>query len=974
MKDNNNNNKDKENQFIFNDSIKINENKRSKINNIDNYPLIPKSEVNKNISTNKLETIHCEQNKDEIRHSPVFEILGIKSRDKKNYDKISSDFKKYEKKFNINISYSNKKELKFETPLETSKIINILSLPTEKRTFDDVIFLKKYFLTTKIENLFKDEFNNKEESIDKLLTFFALEMKYRLFQKDDILFRIGDLSVYLFLIIQGKVEILKPIAEIKPMTGYEYFSYILDLRNNSEEYLLNLSIDDNFKEYDIDKNDIDQFPSIYVLNLLEKYKIYQNINLKEELEFLNIEPEDLELDSEKIDSNEYVLLKLRHIKEKFSNIPQDKVIKYKFFVDHIERKQVKIYKYISFMKLEKDAYFGESAMGENEKRNATVKILEDSSLGYISASLYKTNFFEEKKSVLENKINFLHSKFFFHQISLKRFAKKYFNLFILDSYINGNIIYNESDPINFVYFIEEGIIELSSSKTIIEIEIFLQGLENRTSSNIETNQLIYKNIASNPEDLKSYLNKTQKNRLLIFGKYEILGLESFYYNIPYFTTARVISTRAKIFKIDQKQLRQILKIEVDCMPHLKNLVLSKTNILKKRYFGINNTKLTLIDEKINSDFEIEYYKNVESKKRKLENEKIKSQRNNVLYNEIKIKTVFKSRNKRNNPYSILYSNEERKLRKKNNQEKNEKKEKKLNYWSLFENSDINNTIKLNNSFDRGKGPHTIQNDIYNNIKKNTYLEDKFLDKVKSQIRLLNNNKYFFSQIKLPLEKNKSIETIEESNIKKSSDLDISNSKDENNIDNISVKKPFKSNLFDTQIKFKKNNYSIMNDNNSTSSILPSIYSSRSKNKKNLHRSLSFINNERNNYSSSLYINNDKSIYKNSVSPNYQSSKFFALLSEKNNKNLCNKNFIGLNITKFANAYEIKNNYQKEKFRFFNDSEFFVYKKKDKSKTFEIKHLNQVNNGLNPIKFFNPKLQILNKELISKMKNNKGYIL
>ena len=71
--------------------------------------------------------------------------------------------------------------------------------------------------------------NNKEESIDKLLTFFALEMKYRLFQEDEIVFRIGDLSINLYLIIQGKVEILKPINEIKLMTGYEYFSYLLEL-------------------------------------------------------------------------------------------------------------------------------------------------------------------------------------------------------------------------------------------------------------------------------------------------------------------------------------------------------------------------------------------------------------------------------------------------------------------------------------------------------------------------------------------------------------------------------------------------------------------------------------------------------------------------------------------------------------------------------------------------------------------------
>ena len=156
------------------------------------------------------------------------------------------------------------KNIKLETKVETSKIIEILKLPPEKRTFDNIFLMKKYLLTTKIENLFKEEFNNKEESIDKMLTFFAFEMKCRLFEEDDIVFRIGDLYIYLFLIIEGKVEILNPITEIRKMTGYEYFSYLLDLKNNSDEYLFNMSINDNLKVYDFEKSDFDQISNIYI--------------------------------------------------------------------------------------------------------------------------------------------------------------------------------------------------------------------------------------------------------------------------------------------------------------------------------------------------------------------------------------------------------------------------------------------------------------------------------------------------------------------------------------------------------------------------------------------------------------------------------------------------------------------------------------------------------------------------------------
>ena len=884
------------------------------INN--NITISPNNEEQNKLIGKNEEKIIKDKNKSEIRNSSVYEVLGIKAKDKKNYDRISSEFKKYEKLYKMNISYSNRNNLKFDSPLELSKIINILSLPPEKRTFDDIFLMKKYLLTTKIENLFKDEFNNKEESIDKFLTFFSLEMRYKLFEKNEIVFKVGDLSVFLFLIIDGKVEILKPISEIKSMSGYEYFSYLLELKNNSEEYMLNLNIDENLEVYNVNKDDITQFSSIYLLNLLEKFTIYHNINFEEELEFINIDPWELGLEQEKIKIPEYIFLRLKQIKEKLPNISPDTIKKYKYVVDHNEKKQVKIYKYISFMKLENNIFFGESAMGENEKRNATVKVVEDSNLGYLSASLYKSNFFAEKKLVIENKINFLHSRFFFKNIALKRFAKKYFNLFICDTYINGNIIFNESDPINYVYFIEEGLIELSSSKTILEIEIFLKGLENRITLNDETTHLNYKNISSNTDDLQEYLNKTQKNKILIVGKYEIIGLESFYYNIPYFTTARVTSNRAKVFKIDPKQLWQILNIEVDCIPELKNLVLNKTKILKKRFFGINDTRLTLIDEKINFDYKQEYFKILE-KKKKSENEIEKTQKNNLIYNEIKVKTLFKSKTNRNYFIPIM-----------TNEEKNAKKaQKKINYLSLLKN--------LNNFIEQDKGIISLKK--RKDKKKISYIEDRLLNKVKSQIKNMNNNKYFLSQIKFPLKKQKSLDIIDENIDKKNSnnDLDISNSKEENyNLINIYSKKLVKNNLFDTQIQFNKSN----NDNNSTSSILPSIFSLSPNHNKNMRRNFSLINDNKNNN----HLNYDKNIYKNNLSPNYQRTKYVSFLSEKNNKTLCDKNFIGLNIKKFSNFYEIKNNFQKEKINFYNNSEIFGYRKKEELKKFEIRNTKQVN--------------------------------
>ena len=574
-------------------------------------------------------------------------------------------------------------------------------------------------------------------------------------------------------------------------------------------------------------------------------------------------------------------------------------------------------------------------------------------LGFLSASSYKNNFFSEKKLVLESQINFLYSKFFFNKINYKRFAKKYFNLFLSETFVNGNIIFNESDPVNYVYFIEEGIIELSSSKTILQIEIFLQGLENKIDLNDESSKMNYKNITSNIDDLQNYLNQTQKNKILIVGNCEIMGLESFYYNIPYFTTARVKSSIAKVFKIDSQHLKQILKIEIDCMPDMKYLVLNKTKILKKRFFGINNIKLTRIDEKINQFYEDEYSKNLEKDIQKTQ------KNNNMMYNENKDKIVFKPKTKRNQPFINFDFYEEK---------KSKPKKRKINYFSLFKNNERNPKNKslilndIGNQFQKENGSEvTLIEKIKNN---STYFEDKLLNKVKNEIRNLNRNKYFFSRIKLS-KKHKTVELDEDGKNKNSNiDSNISNnSKEENtNLINLNTKKSFNNEFFDTQIQFLKNN------NESAYSILPSIFNDKTKIKKNMNRSLSLINNDNQNYSCSLNFYSNKSLYKNSLSPNNQKSKIFTFLSEKNNKNLSDKNFIGLNIKKFNNFYEIKTNYQKEKFKFYNNSELFGFKKKEELKTFEKNKINDLSDGIKTIRCFNPKVHIKNLEIISKLQN------
>ena len=109
----------------------------------------------KNIfSDRKLDQIFIKKIKESIKFSSVFELLGVKDKNKKNYDNISHEFKKYEQRFGFNFSYKNESKINYEDEEEINKVLKILSIPTEKRSFNDVYLIKKYLLHTKIDRLF----------------------------------------------------------------------------------------------------------------------------------------------------------------------------------------------------------------------------------------------------------------------------------------------------------------------------------------------------------------------------------------------------------------------------------------------------------------------------------------------------------------------------------------------------------------------------------------------------------------------------------------------------------------------------------------------------------------------------------------------------------------------------------------------------------------------------------------------------
>ena len=909
-----------------------------------------KHKIKKNIfSSKKLDQLFIKKIRETIKFVPVFDLLGLKEKNKKNYDSISHEFKKYEQKLGIILSYENRTSLNDEPPENLGNILNILSKPAENRNFNDIFVIKRYLLSTKIEWLFKDEFENKEESIEKLLTFFGLEMNYRLFKEGEEVFKVGDSSVYLYLIIKGKIEILKPTPEISYISGHEYFSYIMNLKNQKEDHLLNVNLEENYKQFDIDKNQLELLPAIYIHHVFELIKMKKKINFEEELALVNMTLKDLELTHETVHSYEHLSTQ---IEEKLPFVPPFLLNKYKFIVDKDTKKSVKLIKYTRVLILGNNEFFGESAMGENEKRNATIRVLEDSYIGYLSANLYKTNFFAEKKLAMQNKVHFLNTRFFLKYINLKRFSKKYFNLFVYEKYLHGYTLFRENEELNYVYFIEDGLVELSSTKTMLEIEIFLKGLEEKYLLKDEENHLKYKALKSRTKDLEDYLNKTQKSKILIVGRNETLGIESFFYGIPYFVTAKIVSQRAKIFKISVEQLSQILNIEKDCLSSLRNLVLNKAKILQKRLFSMNNTKLILLDNKIIFNYEFDFNNNYGNKNNQEENKTEKK-------NELKSYKYFAL-----TPLNISGAN----------------KKKKKNY---FNQKDTIKSVKNRNHLLMNSMSDFEENDKIKHIKRRMKVlkfpsfEERWLNNAKNEIKIMNSDKQFISQVKIDdylLNDEKENENNEKENLKEENKSNNKKGKSKNNDSNDNN---IENNKQESIVIDKKSNLILDNKNKSpklkklnspNDSFLPSISSGKISQKENKDSS-NIKNLVNNNYSYSINGSTEKNLAKSSLNSVNNSKIMFNIFNKYSNKDNSKKPYTKLVHRKFNNFYEIKNDYDKKKIKFYNDKEIFSFSQEKKYKTIKINNFKKSKNKSTDslyLKYFNNNIQMKNKIISSKI--------
>ena len=657
----------------------------------------PKKEGKFTLSTIIYDKFGKGENKKKRYEKITNEIKIVEQNSKKEIIKLTNQILNIEKKLNeekekendteeyqINIqnrsiNLQQKKlallELEKDKRYNYLEVIHRLKIPPEKRTTRDILRIKTYLTQSKLGLNITEEFTDKNIS-EKIINFCCIEMRYKNFKKGDIIIKIGERLDSFYSIILGKINIMKPFKKKVKITGFEYFKYLMELKKNKENYIINLCIRENEQNYVIEPDHIDIIHYIYLLNYLD----YIHINKKpanqldDIINLIDLNPIELNLDPNKLTSEKYTHDYLKTIKKKLPNISHILFDQYSFFNEYSKKNEVYIFEYKKVNTLKTNDFFGESNAENKGPMNETIIADEDCEVAALSHKLYSEQIISEKILLLDKKISDLHQNHFFRLIKFGKFSKKYFKLFINEKYNKGDIIFNEGDEIKYIYFIQEGTVQLNISKSINEIEFLIDVLldkkdiiEEKSKSEIDlkdltedyysfeqdqyqVNNISYMQTMNNNEEIDiNYLNQKQNNKLIILNSNEDIGLISLILGNNYINSCSVISNTANIYKLEINYLKYILAHESEFKEEFFERMKNKIDVIKERLSIISNIKLVMKGKK-----EVQKEPTIND----IETKKLKNLRNSNIKTQIdydKINNCFEIKTELDSSYNKLSS-------------------------------------------------------------------------------------------------------------------------------------------------------------------------------------------------------------------------------------------------------------------------------------------------------------------------------
>ena len=507
-----------------------------------------------------------------------------------------------------------------------SRVITAITTDVTRRSLDDVAVLYWFLSQTSFINKFKED-DVDVLNYDKMFIILATYATYVHVVNNNIIYDFNTNAKYSYVIAQGEVALYTPRKEIKELTGYEYYFMLMDMLDNDNASLVEVTVKDNEKVYNVNIDDIELLKLIllkleYTLYKKNKSKCSNSSYSIPESFFhkLHINPNDIGINCDTmshiaIDDKINVLVR---------NVPSELCERYAFISDNNIKHKVNVFVYGNepTMICKEGDYIGKSNMYNNSNSNSTsnIKVYSDKAIAIGETHLIAMNNYIYNEYIeLENEnmkmkeLSFLYDNFFFKYIVKRKFEREYFPLFTKGIFKKHNILYKENEPLRYIYFIQEGSIVLTLNKSIIEthamirilqsyMKVIKEGEHNNTNDN-DNDALYYDEdfplLAHLPSQMANELTLKQKRNVIINSNKEILGIESLYGGWNYLLSATVSSDVCSVYKIAVDDLVNIFsKEEISVYEDFVKRSRLKIQMILKRLLNVNKASLQIVDRQI----------------------------------------------------------------------------------------------------------------------------------------------------------------------------------------------------------------------------------------------------------------------------------------------------------------------------------------------------------------------------------------
>ena len=316
---------------------------------------------------------------------------------------------------------------------------------------------------------------------------------------------------------------------------------------------------------------------------------------------------------------------------------------------YTKRELITVFQYFEITRKKEGDIFGELALQHNDnKRTATMIATKDSVFGYLSKNDYNNCLRGVEMKKRKTEVNFIMSFSLFDETNWVNFEKTYFNFLKKEYLTSGQVIINQNDKIENIYFIMEGQIEITTNLNFKEInKIFKQktkrikntkkkniikenkkeddeeeekennkeinnikdqNLDNNTIANNSNNNTIYEKEKNNMHvDNKKFafltskqikeLNESKSFRLCVIDNKDILGLNDICSKDGIsFVKATCVSSNVVIFSLKKNILDELKRKNSEIEKNVKNLSDKREKIMIERLKITTNFMFSIVKE------------------------------------------------------------------------------------------------------------------------------------------------------------------------------------------------------------------------------------------------------------------------------------------------------------------------------------------------------------------------------------------